>query len=128
MSASSYKHFKEKNIPSSKHNIDYLHHCNKVNSFHIILYEILKSIHLIKWASSIMGESWVGLCLLCSKFYLLFFREFSKISPISLLCLAYYSRIILRRYTCIRNTSFKIEESNEVKSLVLTENCKQGTI
>ena len=51
-----------------------------------------------------------------------------ELSPIILLYLAYYSKIILRRYTCIRNTSFKIVESNEVKSLVLAANHKQGTI
>ena len=51
-----------------------------------------------------------------------------KFSPIILLCLAYYSKIMFRRYTCIRNVSFKIVESNEVKSLVLAANCKQGTI
>ena len=32
------------------------------------------------------------------------------------------SKIILRRYTCIRNTIFKTVESNEVKSLVLAAN------
>ena len=45
-----------------------------------------------------------------------------------LLCLAYYSQVILRRYTGIRSTSIKIAESNEVKSFVLAANCKQGTI
>ena len=45
-----------------------------------------------------------------------------------LLCLAYYSQVILRRYTGIRSTSFKIAESNEVKSLALAANFKQGMI
>jgi len=45
-----------------------------------------------------------------------------------LLCLAYYSKIILRKHTFIRNTSFKIVESNEVKSLVLVANCEKGMI
>jgi len=49
-------------------------------------------------------------------------------SLIIFLYLAYYSEIILRGYTCIRNTSFKIIESNEDKSLVLAANCKQGII
>ena len=48
--------------------------------------------------------------------------------PIILLCLAYYSQVILRRYTDIRSTSFKIAESNEVKSLAQAANFKQGTI
>ena len=46
----------------------------------------------------------------------------------SFLCLPYYSKIILRRYTCIRSTSFKIVGSNEVKSFVLAAICKQGAI
>jgi len=57
------------------------------------------------------------------------FRIFQNFHlAIILLRLAYYLKIILRRYTCIRNTSFKIVESNEVKSLVLAANRKQGTI
>ena len=51
-------------------------------------------------------------------------KNFPKFSPIIVLCFAYYSKIILRRYSCIGNTSFKIVESNEVKSLVLAANCK----
>ena len=35
------------------------------------------------------------------------FKNFPKLSPIILLCLAYYPKVILRRYTCIRNTSFE---------------------
>ena len=62
------------------------------------------------------------------KFTYYFFENFPNFSPIILLCLAYYSQVIFRRYTGIRSTSFKIAESNEVKSLVLTANCKQGTI
>jgi len=41
---------------------------------------------------------------------------------------AYYSQVILRRYPDIRSTSFKIAESNEVKSLALAAKFKQGTI
>ena len=61
-------------------------------------------------------------------FEIVTYYYFPELSPIILLCLAYYSKIILRRYTCIRNTSFKIVESNEVKSLVLAAKCKQGMI
>ena len=68
----------------------------------------------------------LGQHLLCLKFYLLLiFRISQKFSPIILLCLAYYSKI---RYICIRNASFKTVESNEIKSMVLAANCKQGTI
>ena len=49
-----------------------------------------------------------------------------KFSPIILLCLTYYSQVILRKYTDIRSTNIKM--SKEVKSLVLAANCKQGTI
>ena len=80
---------------------------------------------IYKWGACLQAKQWVGLHLLCLKFYLSFFQEFPKIF---LLCLAYYSKIILKRYTCIRNKSFKIVESNEIKSLVLAANCKQGTI
>jgi len=80
---------------------------------------------IYKWGACLQAKQSVGLHLLCLKFYLSFFQEFPKIF---LLCLAYYSKIILRRYTCIRNTSFKIVKSNEIKSLVLAANCKQDTI
>ena len=40
------------------------------------------------------------------------YYSFKNFPPIVLLCLAYYSKIILKRYTCIRNTSLKILESN----------------
>ena len=56
------------------------------------------------------------------------YYTFTEFSPIILLCLAYNSKIILRRYTCSRNTSFKMVESNEVKSLVLAANFEKGTI
>ena len=79
---------------------------------------------IYKWGACLQAKQWVGLHLLCLKFYLSFFQEFPKIF---LLCLAYYSKIILKRYTCIRNKSFKIVESNEIKSLALASNCKQGT-
>ena len=68
----------------------------------------------------------LGLHLLCLNFNLLFFKNLPKFSI--LLCLSYYFKIILRKYTCIRNTSFKIIESNIVQSLVLAANCNQGTI
>ena len=46
--------------------------------------------------------------------------------------LSYYSfvlsLVILRRYTGIRSISFKIAESNKVKSLALAANFKQGMI
>jgi len=71
----------------------------------------------------------LGLCLMCSKLLPIILLEFPRtFTYYILLCLAYYSKIILRRYTCIRNTSFKIVESCEVKSLVLAANRKQGTI
>ena len=63
----------------------------------------------------------LGLQLMCSKLLPIILLEFS---PIILLCLAYYSKMVLRRYTCIRNTSFKIVESNKVKPLVLAANFK----
>ena len=73
----------------------------------------------------IMLHCLLGLRLLCSKFTYYSFENFAKFSPIILLCLIYYSKILLRRYTYIRNTSLKIVESNEVKSWVLAANCKQ---
>ena len=56
-----------------------------------------------------------------------------EILPIILLRISqnftYYSFLLsLLFQNYIRNTSFKIVESNEVKSLVLAANCKQDTI
>ena len=46
---------------------------------------------------------------MCSKLLPIILLEFPRIfTYIILLCLAYYSKIILRRYTYIKNTSFKI--------------------
>jgi len=64
----------------------------------------------------------IGLHLMCSKLLPIVLLEFPRTFTYYSLCLAYYSKTILRKYTCIRNTSFKIVESNEVKSLVLAAN------
>jgi len=62
----------------------------------------------------------VGLHLMCSKLLPFILLE---LSPFVLSL--YYSKIILRRYTCIRNTSFKTVESK-----IPGAGCKrkQGTI
>jgi len=65
---------------------------------------------------------------MCSKLLPIILLQFPEFSPTILLCLAHYSKIILRRYNCIRNTSLKIVEINETKSLVLAANRKQGMI
>jgi len=46
------------------------------------------------------------------KFTYYSFENFPKFCPIILLSLAYYSQVILRRYTGFRSTSFKIAELN----------------
>jgi len=68
----------------------------------------------------------LGLHLLCLKLLPIIPLEFLEFSPIILLCLAKLfseDTLALEIYT-----SFKIVESNEVKSLVLAANCKQGTM
>jgi len=62
----------------------------------------------------------LGLCVLCSKLLPIILLEFPKIfTYYSFMLSLLFQNIILRRYTCVGNTSFKIVE---VKSLVLAAN------
>jgi len=68
----------------------------------------------------------LGLRLMCSKLLPIILLEFPR-------TFTYYSFVLSLLFSedtlaCITNTSFKIVESNEVKSLVLAANRKQGTI
>ena len=82
--------------------------------------EVLKNCEILPTCS-------IGLCLICSKLLPIILLEFPKNFTYYFFVLSLF-QISLKRYSCIRNTSFKIVKSNEVESLVLSANCKQGTI
>ena len=79
----------------------------------------VKYVHLSSIPIILLSVVTLGLQLMCSKLLPIILLEFS---PIILLCL--FQNGSQKIYTCIRNTSFKIIESNEVKPLVLAANCK----